>query len=151
MRQLAVFVALCIVATMTSNLDAQQIKPPKKPLSYKAAYAKAQQGDKPLLVLITAKWCPPCQVMKATTIPELMKKDAFKGFHYSTVDLDQEEKLARQLIGTRGVPQLIMYEKKEGKWIRRYLRGAQTAQTVEAFVAQSHHLRTASAKSNIEK
>jgi len=97
------------------------------------------------LVLVTATWCPPCQQMKQTTIPELMQKETFKGFHYSTVDLDREETLARQLIGQRGVPQLIMFEKQDGKWIRRYLRGAQTVQTVEAFVAQSGQLRTASA------
>lgn len=151
MRQLKFLVALVVVATMTTQLSAQQQQLTAQPLKYTAAYKKAQKGDKPLLVLVTAKWCPPCQVMKSTTIPELMKKKAFKDFHYSTVDLDQEQTLARQLIGTRGVPQLIMYEKKDGKWLRRYLRGAQTAQTVEAFVAQSEAVRTASAKSNLNK
>ena len=41
---------------------------------YKTAFEKAQSGDKPLLVLVTAQWCPPCQVMKSTTIPQLMSK-----------------------------------------------------------------------------
>ena len=35
-----------------------------EPTDYKSAYLKAQQGDKPLLVLVTADWCPPCQVMR---------------------------------------------------------------------------------------
>ena len=140
MRQLSVLITLVIAAIAAPALSSAQ-----EPLDYKTAYSNAQAGDKPLLVLVTATWCPPCQQMKQTTIPELMNKEAFKGFHYSTVDLDEEETLARQLIGQRGVPQLIMFEKQDGKWVRRYLRGAQTAQTVEAFVAQSGLMRTASA------
>jgi len=140
MRQFSVLVTLVIAAVVAPALVSAQ-----EPLDYKTAYSNAQAGDKPLLVLVTATWCPPCQQMKQTTIPELMQKETFKGFHYSTVDLDREETLARQLIGQRGVPQLIMFEKQDGKWIRRYLRGAQTVQTVEAFVAQSGQLRTASA------
>lgn len=116
--------------------------------SYKDAYRDAQEGDKPLLVLVTATWCPPCQVMKKTTIPALLRKDSFKDFHYAMVDLDAEEELGRQLIGNRGLPQLIMFEKEDGKWVRRYLRGVQTVQTVEAFVAQASSLRTASVGSS---
>lgn len=113
--------------------------------SYQQAYRDAQAGDKPLLVLVSATWCPPCQVMKQTTIPQLMQKNAFKEFHYATVDLDQEEELARQLIGDRGLPQLIMFEKNDGQWVRRYLKGIQTVATVEAFVAQASLYRTARA------
>ena len=121
----------------------------QEPTDYRTAYKKSQEGDKPLLILVTAEWCPPCQVMKKTTIPELLQKNAFKDFNYSTVDLDKEEKLARQLIGNRGVPQLIMYEKQDQKWIRRYLTGYQSPQTVEAFVAQAGLLRTADASQNV--
>ena len=113
--------------------------------SYAEAYRDAQAGDKPLLVLVSATWCPPCQVMKQSTIPQLMAKDAFKDFHYATVDLDQQEDLARQLIGNRGLPQFIMFEKQEGKWVRRYLKGIQSVATVEAFVAQASSYRTADA------
>lgn len=123
-----------------------------EPVDYRTAYEKAQQGDKPLLVLVTAEWCPPCRIMKSQTIPQLMKKDAFKEFHYATVDLDREQAVAQQLIGQRGVPQLILFEKKEGKWTRRYLRGVQTPETVEAFVAQSALVRTADAgQAKVEK
>ncbi len=133
-----VLLSAAVIALATQNVGAQES------VDYKTAYQRAQSGDKPLLVLVTAEWCPPCQVMKKTTIPELMQKSAFQGFHYSTVDLDRDSKIARELIGDRGVPQLIMYEKREGKWIRRYLRGYKTAQVVEAFVAQANAPRTAS-------
>ena len=139
MKQVLVFFSKAIITLAAQEVNAQQ------PVNYKTAYERAQEGDKPLLVLITAEWCPPCQVMKSTTIPALMQKSAFKEFHYTTVDLDKESKLARQLIGDRGVPQLIMYEKRDGNWVRRYLRGYKTAPVVEAFIAQANNVRTASA------
>lgn len=116
-----------------------------EPLDYKTAYAKAQQGDKPLLVLVTATWCPPCQSMKATTIPQLLRQDAFKDFHYATVDLDEEAELAQKLIGNRGVPQLIVFEKVEGKWQKRYMAGYQTVANVEKFILNPVVVRTADA------
>ena len=128
-----------LVAIIASSAIAQQ------PLDYKTAYQRAEKGDKPLLVLVTAEWCPPCQLMKKTTIPDLLKKQAFKDCHWASVDLDKEKTLAKQLIGQRGVPQLIIFEKRDGKWIRRYLRGFKTPQIVEAFVAQSPLIRTAEA------
>ena len=116
-----------------------------EPLDYKTACAKAQQGDKPLLVLVTATWCPPCQSMKATTIPQLLRQDAFKDFHYATVDLDEEAELAQKLIGNRGVPQLIVFEKVEGKWQKRYMAGYQTVANVEKFILNPVVVRTADA------
>lgn len=151
MRQFSILITLVVAAILAPALLNGQEPNKQAPLDYKTAYSNAQAGDKPLLVLITATWCPPCQHMKQTTIPQLMKNETFKGFHYSTVDLDKEEKLARELIGQRGVPQLIMFEKQDGKWIRRYLRGAQSVATVEAFVAQSGMMRTASADSQSGK
>ena len=117
------------------------------PMDYKTAYQKAQEGDKPLLVLVTATWCPPCQSMKLTTIPELLSKDAFKEFHYATVDFDAESELAKKLIGERGVPQLILFQKVDGEWNRRYLAGYQTVARVESFILEPDILRTADAKS----
>lgn len=147
MRLLNTLVVTAALAIICGTVSAQESKQtayaPSK--TYSEAYRDAQAGDKPLLVLVSATWCPPCQVMKQTTIPELMEKDAFKEFHYATVDLDQEEELAKQLIGNRGLPQFIMFEKTDGKWVRRYLKGIQSVATVEAFVAQASTYRTADA------
>ena len=119
-----------------------------EPSDYKAAYQRAQRGDKPLLVFVSAEWCAPCRTMKSTTLPELKQKHAFRDFHFATVDLGKEQDLARKLIGKRGIPQLIVFEKKDDKWQRRYLRGMQTPATVEAFIAQSSTERMASAASD---
>ena len=119
--------------------------PVQEPTDYSTAYENAQADDRPLLVLVTADWCPPCQKMKNTTIPELMSRDAFDGFHFATVDYDRENELATELVGGRGVPQLLMFEKQDGRWVRRYITGYKTAASVEAFMAQaSAPTRTAS-------
>jgi thioredoxin-like negative regulator of GroEL len=157
------FLAMVVLALVASQAVAQESNPASQSvadssvktqtaMTYTKAYQKAQSGDKPLLVMVTAKWCPPCQLMKQNTMPELFNKDAFRDFHFATVDYDAETKIADQLIGDRGLPQMIMFEKSNGKWLRRYLKGIQTAQAVEAFVAQAGTYRTADAKANrIEK
>ncbi len=104
-------------------------------LDYKTAFYRAKEGDKPLLVLVTAQWCGPCQILKAKALPELKLKGAFSRFHFATIDYDQEPALAQNLIGERGIPQFILFEKHEDKWSRRYLIGAQTTPEIEEFLA----------------
>lgn len=114
-----------------------------EPTDYKTAWERAQSGDKPLLVLVTAEWCAPCKTMKASTIPELKSRNAFEDCHYATVDLSKDETLGRKLIGKRGVPQFILFEKNDQRWERRYLRGIQSADSVEAFIENRVPARTA--------
>ncbi len=138
------FILLITVALIGGNGN-------NEPTDYRTAYKRAQTGDKPMLVLVTAEWCAPCKTMKATTLPALQSRDAFRGFHYATVDLGKEEQLARKLIGKRGVPQLIVFEKKNERWQRRYLRGIQTVETVQAFIDQSNPTRTAATGGTVGK
>lgn len=134
-----------VTATLTMWLLmlAAQSASAQEPIDYKTAYNRAKEGEKPLLVLVTADWCPPCQIMKKTTFPQLIQKKAFDQFHFSKVDLDKEETLGRQLMGTQGIPQLIMFEKQGEKWIKRNLVGIQTPEQVQAFMAQASSLRLA--------
>ena len=120
-----------------------------EPTDYKTAYHCAMNCNKPLLVLVTAEWCPPCQKMKSTTIPAMIKDKKFSGVLFATVDLDKDAKIARKLIGTRGVPQLVLFEKKHDEWSVKYLAGAQSVASVEKFVGYTaplpSPLRTAQA------
>ena len=120
----------------------------QEPVDYRTAYHRAKEGEKPLLVLVTAEWCPPCQMMKKTTFPKLMEKKAFANFNFSKVDLDKEEALGRQLMGNQGIPQLIMFEKQGDQWVRRNLVGIQTPEAIEAFMAQANGVRLANAQSS---
>ncbi len=117
-----------------------------QPTDYKTAYERAQLDDRPLLVLVTAEWCPPCQIMKTTTIPKLISDNRFRNVHFASIDLDKDPKNARNLIGNRGVPQLILYQKIDAQWNVRFLSGLQTVSAVETFIGNPD-LRTANADS----
>lgn len=140
MKYFAILVSATLIGFSANLVSAQE---GKEIVNYKTAYNNAQAGDKPLLVLVTAEWCPPCQALKRTTLPELNKKEAFQNFHFSVVDLDADEKVGRQLIGDRGVPQFIMFEKVGDQWIKRHVAGYQTVAQVEAFMAQAKKIRLA--------
>ncbi len=116
-----------------------------QPTDYKTAYKRSMEGDKPLLVLVTAEWCPPCQRMKKSTIPALIDNDKFRHFNFATVDLDKDRTDARKLIGNGSIPQLIVYEKIAGEWKVRSLKGYKTADSVESFLRSSSPVRTAEA------
>lgn len=121
----------------------------QKPMNYEQAFKMAQKGDKPLLVLITSKFCPPCQRMKQTTLPELKASNDLKDCYLANVSADTERDLTNQLLSTmpvekRGYPQLIIFEKKkDGKWYRRYHGGFMTANHVREFVAKSDLVKQA--------
>lgn len=145
MKFLSAAITIIMVAPMASFASAQQ------PTDYRTAYNQAQQGTKPLLVLVTADWCPPCQVMKKTTFPQLIERKAFQSCNFSKVDLGKEETLGRQLMGNQGIPQLIMFEKQGSTWIKRSLVGIQTPEAVEAFIAQAGQVRLAEADATVSK
>ena len=130
-------VILVVAATLAS---------PSEPTDYKTAYKRAMEGDKPLLVLVTAEWCPPCQMMKRTTIPEMIGDKKFSDVHFATVDLDRDSRDAKNLIGNGTVPQLILFEKLENnKWSTRRLLGYQSSETVGSFIGLPKTVRTAEA------
>ncbi len=130
------FVSAILLVAASTNATAE-------PLDYTTAYNQAMKGDKPLLVLVTAEWCPPCQVLKNTVLPEMLKQEAFADYHFAMVDYDKQNALARKLIKDRGVPQLLLYEKQDDQWGLRFLSGAQSADVVKAFLGNPQTHRTA--------
>jgi thiol:disulfide interchange protein len=102
--------------------------------SYATAFAEAQQAKRPLVVIVTATWCPPCQVLKNKVLKPLEAKHGFDNVVLAYVDMDKEPALAKQLVGSQGIPQLIVYEKDADKWVKRNLTGFQELATVEEFI-----------------
>lgn len=151
MRILVAIGMALLLTTSSANAQVMQstadTSVSKETMTYSQAYKKAQTGDKPLLVLVTADWCPPCRQLKAATLPTLIQRDSFRNFHFAMMDYDKNKDLAGKLIGDRGLPQLIMFEKSEGKWLRRYIngrKGIHSVAGVESFVAQAGTYRLAS-------
>ncbi len=133
-------VPVVLVLAAFANANSSQ------PTDYKTAYKRSQQDDHPLLVLVSAQWCPPCQLMKTTTIPQMIEDNKLSQFHFATVDLDKNATDAHNLIGSRGVPQLVLYEKQGGVWTVRFLGGYHDVAAVETFLKQSDGVRTAKAQ-----
>ena len=114
--------------------------------TYVEAYQEASKTGKPLLVMVTATWCGPCQNMKSTVLPEVRRRGVLKEFSFGMVDVDRERALVQQLGGTGPIPQLVCYRQGKGQWYRSKLVGNRGADKVEEFlraVASKHVPETA--------
>ena len=118
-------------ATTANTVSTQPI------LDYASAFRLAQAGDKPLLVLVTAEWCAPCQSLKKSTLPEMLERGGFADFHFAMVDVDRDASTAAKLTENRPVPQFIVFEKNGATWKKRYSIGFLGTSDLQAFLAPS--------------
>lgn len=59
-----------------------------------AQFASAQKAGKPILVEITASWCPTCKA-QAPILSELSNEPRFKDLQVFTVDFDSQQSAVR--------------------------------------------------------
>lgn len=97
-----------------------------KPLDYEAAFAKAQQEEKPLVILVGARWCASCQIMKKETIEPMKESGALDNVVVTFVDKDDRPELAEQLMKGETLPQIVVFIKNSGAWKRFSLTGMQS-------------------------
>lgn len=71
----------------------------------------AQDAGKPILVEVSAPWCPTCRAQKAV-FSELDKDDRFKAFVKLEVDFDSQKQELKQL-NARQQSTLIVYKGKD--------------------------------------
>ena len=102
--------------------------------NYTAAHKLTTETGRPLVVLVGAKWCPACQVMKKDVMPEVVRKGLYSRCVYTVVDLDEQRKLGQDLTQGGPIPQLIMFRKTSEGWSRRKLIGGQSVSTVVNFI-----------------
>jgi thioredoxin-like negative regulator of GroEL len=108
------------------------------PTSYLAALKDAQVQKRPLLVLVGAEWCPGCQTMKQNVLPAMARRGALKPVSYTTVDFDNDADIARQLLRTGSIPQLIVFSRKpDGKWQRDQIIGEVGEAEVQSLIARA--------------
>jgi len=94
--------------------------------NYAEAYRKSQVEGKPLLVIVSAKWCPACHTLKDTTIRDLETSGQLSEVNVAVVDRDVEPELAKQLMREQKIPQIIVFSKSTtGRWERSQLIGYQ--------------------------
>jgi thioredoxin-like negative regulator of GroEL len=101
---------------------------------YAAAYKQATENGQPLVVLVGADWCPGCQTMKNSSMPEVERKGGLNNVAFAHVNTDQQSKLAGQLMRGGSIPQLVVFYKADGNWKREQLTGAHSAGDIQVLL-----------------
>ncbi len=133
MLSLFLGLTLSFVTTGSSMLEPASATPAHpNDQNYTLAYKKSVEEDKPLMVVVSAPYCPACQVLKKTTIADMTRSGELDNVSVAVVDRDAEPELAAQLMeGQDLIPQIILFSKTEdGHWKRRRLMGFQPVQPV---------------------
>lgn len=108
-----------------------------KSLSYEEAIQLAQKENKPVLILVGAKWCASCEVMKRDTIEPMKASGELKDVIVTYIDKDQRPELAQQLMKGETLPQTVMFCKEAKQWRRLSLTGMQTKGRMLELIARA--------------
>ncbi len=104
--------------------------------SYEKAYAASAENGRPLVVLVGTDWCPGCQSMKHSVIPQVTQDGALGKVEFVQVNSDVDPQLADKLMQGRSIPQLIMYRHTSSGWKREQMTGAHSVAEVEGFISK---------------
>lgn len=104
---------------------------------YDQAYERTQTGQKPLMVLVGADWCPGCRTMKQSVLPRMEQTGRLTPVNYSVVNTDHQPNLAGRLMRGNSIPQLILFTPlPNGKWHREQITGAVSEAQVDAMISR---------------
>ncbi|TWU01762.1 thioredoxin family protein [Neorhodopirellula pilleata] len=136
---LSLFIGLTLAVVTsgsTSSSVASHRTPAPKDQNYTLAYKQSVEEDKPLMVVVSAGYCPACDVLKKTTIANMEQSGELDSVSVAVVDRDAEPELAAQLMADeKMVPQIIFFSRnEEGRWNRRRLMGYQPVQPVRTLL-----------------
>ena len=99
------------VAFAATAAVAQTATAPKQKFTM-AAFEAAQAAGKPVLVDVTAPWCPSCKA-QAPIINSLLAKPVFKGIAVFEVDFDSQKDVVRMLKATTQSTLIVFKGKQE--------------------------------------
>ena len=105
-----------------------------------AGQTVAEEKDRPMIVLFTAGWCPPCQALKKNVLTKPEIHDALQaGFVPVQIDLtDQSAQnpniAVAQQYGVSGIPTVVAMS-ADGKPIEAY-RGKHTVESFNSWLAR---------------
>lgn len=108
-----------------------------KPLTYEEAIQQSQKENKPILILIGAKWCASCELMKRDTIEPMKSAGELKDVIVTYVDKDERPELAQQLMKGETLPQVVMFCKDSDQWRRLSLTGMQNKNRMQELLARA--------------
>jgi len=124
-RSVAVLFATLVLSVSTSQAA--------EPASFTTeAFVKAQQAGQPILIDISASWCPTCKA-QAPIINGLSTQEKYFSFVVLEVDFDEQKDIVRAL-GARSQSTLIVF--KGAQEIDRSVGSTDPAE-IEALLAKA--------------
>jgi thioredoxin-related protein len=113
---------------------------PKFGTSYDAALATAKKEGKPIILVFSAVWCPPCQSMKKNVYPSAEVKPLHDKFVWAYLDTDEEANAkAAEKYGVQGIPH-VQFLNSDGKALDKLIGGvppAEFAATLNTLLAKA--------------
>jgi thiol-disulfide isomerase/thioredoxin len=137
------------LAVLTSDTAAPASQNSVRGEAYATAYYQAQQSNRPLVVVVGAKWCPACQRLEKDGIPGLQQAGILKKAVLALVDYDEEPKLAQKLTEGGPIPQLFVFHPTENGFRGQKMVGYPSRQAVINFVSAA--LKKDEGKPNTKK
>ncbi|MFH1919932.1 MAG: thioredoxin family protein [Planctomycetota bacterium] len=114
---------LCQASILASTAD-----------TYTEAYHASTKTGRPMVVMVSAEWCPACRTMKKEVIPQVEEKGLLGKVSFAMVNLDRQQELGRKLTRGGPIPQLLMFRRTAEGWRLSRLTGRQSVRKVEAFI-----------------
>lgn len=116
---------------------------PKFLTSHDAALKEAEKTGKPVILVFSAVWCPPCQAMKKSVYPSKEVKPFHDKFVWAYLDTDVESNgAAAGKYGVEGIPHIQFLDSK-GKPIDKQVGSS----SPDAFAKTLQSVAKKSAKS----
>lgn len=108
--------------------------------AYDAALKASKDSGKPLVLVFSASWCPPCQMNKKQVYPSTAVKPYHDKFVWAYLDADAEANVAAmQKFGVTGIPH-IQFLGKDGKALGNVVGGVapeEFAKTLDATLKKA--------------
>lgn len=89
--------------------------PAVEPIDYRSAYALYKNDQRPMVVMVTAGWCPYCPAMKNELL-RLQHEGKLPNASLVIIDYDDDRAIARTVLGVRRtLPALSVYRYVDGR------------------------------------
>lgn len=105
------------------------------------AMSAAKKSGKPVILVFSAAWCPPCQTMKRDVYPSAEVKALHDKFVWAYIDIDDpRNESAATKYGVNSIPH-IEFLNAEGKEISKQIGGTSSkdfAKTLQNVLAKTN-------------
>lgn len=106
-----------------------------------SAISAAKKSGKPVILVFSAAWCPPCQAMKHDVYPSAEVRALQDKFVWAYLDVDDpRNESAATKYGVNGIPH-IEFLNASGKEIDKQIGGTSAeafAKTLESVLTKAH-------------